>query len=107
MPVCYGFRTPAMLVGRWFPFQHQLASWYGKFTRTRSLKFSGQYLLTAGCLPAYAKHGSTALGSVVLWGSVPTLWLADADGIKTVAAEATVFQKDVVAVSAFNYPFEA
>jgi cytochrome P450 len=29
---------------------------------------------------------------------MPTLWLADAEGIKTVAGEATVFQKDIETV---------
>ncbi|KAF8162438.1 hypothetical protein K438DRAFT_1458419, partial [Mycena galopus ATCC 62051] len=74
------FRAPAQLLGRWFPLPPLIGSFYGKFT-------------------LYAKHGCTAISSVVLWGSVPTLWLADAEGIKTVVGEATVFQKDVEAVS--------
>ncbi|KAF7360194.1 Cytochrome P450 [Mycena venus] len=78
------FRTPALVGGRWFPFQSQIGSWYSKFS-------------------PYAKHGSTALGSVLLWGSVPTIWLADAEGIKTVAGEATVFQKDVEAYEALSF----
>ncbi|KAJ6557960.1 cytochrome P450 [Mycena capillaripes] len=56
------------------------------------------------CVPAaYAKHGSTAVGSVVFWGSIPTVWLADAEAIKTVAAEAIVFQKDVEAYKPLNF----
>ncbi|KAJ6487752.1 cytochrome P450 [Mycena sanguinolenta] len=78
------FRTPALLLGAWFPTPSQIGSWYGKFT-------------------PYAKHGSTALATVVLWGSVPTIWLADAEGIKVVAGEATVFQKDVEAYEALNF----
>ncbi|KAJ7918450.1 cytochrome P450 [Mycena leptocephala] len=81
MPVCYGC----------IPSAPQPCSWaVGSRSSTSSP-------------PAYAKHGSTALGSVVLWGSVPTLWLADADGIKSVAAEATVFQKDVIAYETLNF----
>ncbi|KAJ6582916.1 cytochrome P450 [Mycena vulgaris] len=78
------FRTPALLLGRWFPFRHQVGSWYAKFT-------------------PYAKHGSTCVSSIVFSGSIPTVWLADADAIKTVAAEANVFQKDVEAYAALNF----
>ncbi|KAJ7108701.1 cytochrome P450 [Mycena epipterygia] len=40
---------------------------------------------------------------MTLWGSIPTLWLTDADAIKTVTAEATLFQKDVAAYKALNF----
>ncbi|KAJ7359619.1 cytochrome P450, partial [Mycena albidolilacea] len=78
------FRSLALVSGRWFPIPSQIGSWYSKFT-------------------PYVKHGSTAIGSVLLSGSVPTIWLADAEGIKTVAGEATVFQKDVEAYEALNF----
>ncbi|KAJ7665990.1 cytochrome P450 [Mycena polygramma] len=78
------FRSVALVIGRWFPLPHQIGSWYQKFT-------------------LYAEHGSTVVGSVMLSGSVPTIWLADAEAIKTVAAESTVFQKDVEAYAALNF----
>ncbi|KAF7351367.1 Cytochrome P450 [Mycena sanguinolenta] len=78
------FRNAALLLGSWFPTPSQIGSWYAKFT-------------------PYAKHGSTALASVVLWGSVPTIWLADAEGIKIVTGEATVFQKDVEAYEPLTF----
>ncbi|KAJ7778095.1 cytochrome P450 [Mycena metata] len=78
------FRVPALLLGRWFPFPSQIGSWYAKFT-------------------PYQKYKSTCLGSVTLWGAEPTLWIADADGIKFVTGEPTVFQKDVEAYKALNF----
>ncbi|KAJ7461725.1 cytochrome P450 [Mycena galericulata] len=78
------FRSPAILLGRWFPLPHQVGSWY------------------AGFAP-YVKYGSTCVGSTLLSGSLPTVWLADADAIKTVAGEPTVFQKDVEAYESLNF----
>ncbi|KAJ7185802.1 cytochrome P450 [Mycena filopes] len=78
------FRTQAMLIGRWFPVPTQIGSWYGKFT-------------------LYQKHKSTCIGAVSIWDADTTLWLADADGIKAVAGETTIFQKDVEAYKALNF----
>ncbi|KAJ7359620.1 cytochrome P450 [Mycena albidolilacea] len=77
------FRSLALVSGRWFPILSQIGSYYSGFT-------------------PYVKHGSTAIGSVLLSGSMPTLWLADAEGIKTVAEETTVFQKDIEAYKTIN-----
>ncbi|KAJ7820996.1 cytochrome P450 [Mycena olivaceomarginata] len=77
------FRSLALVSGRWFPILSQIGSYYSGFT-------------------PYVKHGSTAIGSVLLSGSMPTLWLADAEGIKTVAEETTVFQKDIEAYETVN-----
>ncbi|KAJ7468050.1 cytochrome P450 [Mycena latifolia] len=66
----------AILSAQWFPLRHHVGSYFAKFT-------------------CYARYGSTCISSVTLWGSIPTVWLSDAQTIKTVAAESTIFQKDV------------
>ncbi|KAJ7468042.1 cytochrome P450 [Mycena latifolia] len=71
------------LSAQWFPLKHQIGAYFAKFT-------------------LYARHGSTALSSVILWGSIPTLWLSDAQAIKTVAAESTIFRKDLEVYEALN-----
>ncbi|KAJ7108683.1 hypothetical protein C8R44DRAFT_635866 [Mycena epipterygia] len=73
------FRTLGTLVGPWFPLQHQIGFFFAKFA-------------------FYRVYGSTCISSVTLSGSIPTLWLSDAQAIKVVATESTVFQKDVEAV---------
>ncbi|KAJ7359621.1 cytochrome P450 [Mycena albidolilacea] len=77
------FRALSMACGHWFPFPSQIGSWDSKFR-------------------PYVKHGSTAVGSVLFSRTMPTLWLADAEGIKTVAGEATVFQKDIETYKTVN-----
>ncbi|KAJ6628015.1 hypothetical protein B0H10DRAFT_1670754, partial [Mycena sp. CBHHK59/15] len=73
------FRSPSLVVGSWFPSPGQVGSWYGGFA-------------------PYARYGSTCIASVTQSGSIPTLWLVDADAIKTVTTESVLFQKDVEAV---------
>ncbi|KAJ7774471.1 cytochrome P450 [Mycena maculata] len=77
------FRTVALLSAPWFPLKDQIGYYFGKFA-------------------LYEKYGSTGIASVSVWDATPTLWLADAQAIKIVATEATVFQKDVEAYEALN-----
>ncbi|KAJ7668046.1 hypothetical protein B0H17DRAFT_950259, partial [Mycena rosella] len=74
----------SIVLGRWFPLQHQTGSYFAKFS-------------------SYARYGSTCIGTVTLWGTIPTLWLSDAQAIKTVAAESRVFRKDVEQVRPNQY----
>ncbi|KAJ7689403.1 cytochrome P450 [Mycena rosella] len=77
------FRTVALILAPWFPLKDQTGYYFAKFA-------------------FYAKYGSTCISSVTLSGSIPTLWIADAQAIKTVASESTIFQKDVEAYEALN-----
>ncbi|KAJ6582970.1 cytochrome P450 [Mycena vulgaris] len=72
------FRTFSILLGSWIPFPPQTGSYFAKFT-------------------PYARDGSTCIGSVTLWGAIPTLWVSDAQAIKTIATETAIFRKDVEA----------
>ncbi|KAJ7468028.1 cytochrome P450 [Mycena latifolia] len=77
------FRTLALLLAPWFPLKHQTGYYFAKFA-------------------FYARYGSTCISSVTLSGSIPTLWVSDAQAIKTIASESVVFQKDVEAYEALN-----
>ncbi|KAJ7634646.1 cytochrome P450 [Roridomyces roridus] len=72
------FRALSLFVGRWFPLHYQIGYYRSEF------RF-------------YNKYGSTALGSVLPWGATPTLWLADAQAIKAITCDVSVFEKDVEA----------
>ncbi|KAJ7468039.1 cytochrome P450 [Mycena latifolia] len=71
------------LSAQFFPLKHQIGSYFAKFA-------------------LYARYGSTCISSVILWGSIPTLWLSDAQAIKTVATESTIFRKDLEAYEGMN-----
>ncbi|KAJ6570505.1 cytochrome P450 [Mycena vulgaris] len=75
--------TFSFVLGPWFPLQYQIGSYFAKFT-------------------PYTRSGSTCVGSVTLWGSIPTLWLSDAQAIKAVATESTIFRKDIEAYEVVN-----
>ncbi|KAF7360203.1 Cytochrome P450 [Mycena venus] len=77
------FRVLTIVVAQWFPFKHQLGHYYAGFS-------------------FYLRHGSTCIGSVLLSGSHPTLWLADAHAMKTVTSEPGLFQKDMEAYKALD-----
>ncbi|KAF7360213.1 Cytochrome P450 [Mycena venus] len=77
------FRDLSIVLGPWFPFKGQFGYYFARFS-------------------FYLEHGSTCIGSVTLSGSIPTLWLADAQAIKTIATETAIFQKDVVAYETLN-----
>ncbi|KAJ6557982.1 cytochrome P450 [Mycena capillaripes] len=70
------FRVFTLFLAPWFPFKHQLGYYFGGFS-------------------SYLHHGSTCIGSVTLQGSIPTLWLSDAQAIKTIASEPGIFRKDL------------
>lgn len=55
-------------------------------------------------LLVYQRHGSTCIGSVTLRGSIPTLWLSDAQAIKTIAFEPGIFRKDLEIVRIRTFP---
>jgi cytochrome P450 len=59
-----------------------------------------ELLRCTDAIQVYAQHGSTCISSVTLSGSIPTLWLADAQTIKTIVFEPANFPKDIVAVRA-------
>ncbi|KAJ8693930.1 hypothetical protein PTI98_008872 [Pleurotus ostreatus] len=77
------FRTLSMVVGSHFPFPGQIGTYFGKFN-------------------VYKKYGSTCLSSIVFYNAIPTFWLSDADAIKVVSTDRTVFQKDVEAYETLN-----
>ncbi|KAJ7918480.1 cytochrome P450 [Mycena leptocephala] len=56
-----------------------------------------ELLRCTDAIQVYAQHGSTCISSVTLSGSIPTLWLADAQTIKTIVFEPANFPKDIVA----------
>ncbi|KAF4564500.1 hypothetical protein EYR40_010663 [Pleurotus pulmonarius] len=77
------FRTLSLVLGSHFPFPGQIGSYFGKFS-------------------LYQKYGSTCLSSIVFSNAIPTFWLSDADAIKVVSTDRTVFQKDVEAYETLN-----
>ncbi|KAK7044834.1 cytochrome P450 [Favolaschia claudopus] len=78
------FRSVALVSGPWFPSRSHIGSFYKTFA-------------------PYKNRGSTAVASVLFRNSIPTIWLADPQGIQTVAGEAVLFQKDIDAYGALNF----
>ncbi|KAJ7031965.1 cytochrome P450 [Mycena alexandri] len=77
------FRTLATVFGASFPLKHQFGYYYARFS-------------------FYVQYRSTAISAVTFWDSIPTLWLSDAQAIKSIASEVTIFQKDVEAYEPLN-----
>lgn len=94
--VLHPFRTLSLVLGSHFPFPGQIGSYFGKFS-CKFIKKSSQWFAEL-FLSVYQKYGSTCLGSIVFSNAIPTFWLSDADAIKVVSTDRTVFQKDVEAV---------
>ncbi|KAL0959591.1 hypothetical protein HGRIS_011300 [Hohenbuehelia grisea] len=77
------FRVLSIVVGSFFPFKGQIGHYFSRFDQYRS-------------------YGSTILSSVVFSGAIPIFWLADAEAIKIVSTERSLFPKDVAAYEALN-----
>ena len=94
--VLHPFRTLSLVLGSHFPFPGQIGSYFGKFS-CEFINKSFQWFADL-FLSVYQKYGSTCLSSIVFTNAIPTFWLSDADAIKVVSTDRTVFQKDVEAV---------
>ncbi|KAF5341535.1 hypothetical protein D9758_012595 [Tetrapyrgos nigripes] len=70
------FRSSAPVLAPYFPPQGRIGNYYSHYQ-------------------AYKKYGSTVLGSVKFWGAVPTFWVSDPEGLKTISNNRTVFRRDV------------
>ncbi|KAF7319130.1 F-box domain-containing protein [Mycena chlorophos] len=80
------FYVPAILLGSWFPRlgAPALGAWTSKFA-------------------PYAEHRSTAVAGIVVHNACPMVWFADAESIKYITTETSIFTKDPVPYDIVNF----
>jgi len=79
-----------MIGGCIFPFNKMTGSYYAKI----SWMYNILPLLDIS-LAEYRKYGSTYLSSVVLWSSMPIIWMADPDVFRVATSDHSTFSKNI------------